>query len=59
MGKERDKSHVLTIQPSNTSKDNISTDVAIEALVEQRSRLRVLLAQIDGDLVSLGYIENE
>lgn len=59
MAKKRDKSHILTIQPDKTTNGEVSIDIAIEALVEQRMRLRQLLTQIDGDLESLGYKENE
>jgi hypothetical protein len=55
MAKTRDKSHILTIEPDKVSDKSITTDTAIEALLDQRDRLKDLIVQIEGDLESLGY----
>lgn len=59
MAKDRDKSHIMTIVPDEELGDRASSETAIEALLEQRKRLTTMLDQIDADLQSLGYSQDE
>lgn len=59
MAKDRDQSHIMTITPDDELGDRASSETAIEALLEQRGRLVTMLNQIDGDLQSLGYKQDE
>ena len=59
MAKNRDQSHIMTIQSDESVDATINAETAVEALIEQRSRLKELLKQIEGDLESLGYTFDE
>ena len=58
MAKDRAKSDILSISPSS-EETTMTEEIAIEALLNQRKELLVLVRKIDGDLESLGYVPNE
>jgi hypothetical protein len=58
MAKNRDKSDILNIS-IDSDKKGMNSDTAIEALLNQRTQLKSLLKQIEGDLESLGHTFNE
>jgi hypothetical protein len=58
MAKNRESSDILNISTGDDKKE-FTEDTAIEALLNQRIQLKLLLKQIEGDLESLGYTFNE
>jgi hypothetical protein len=58
MAKEKN-SHIMDIELDPKDTKDITVETAIEALLNQRVKIKSLLDQLDADLESLGYKENE
>lgn len=55
----RKDSHILSIVSDENAVDKSVVETAIESLLSQRTRLLLLLDQLDADLISLGHNPDE